>query len=138
MSTIFPVYKFVRGQWGQREYIFFGTSDGKAIDFACAFNRANPDTNGCYLNPSWSDDDPRLSLKPNHYRGWHLDFEYGYHTATHENYDASWEGEEDGWVDNGLRLSERTLDALIIEIDQHEASAPTSWDPRAAASDRIS
>jgi len=73
----------------------------------------------------------------NTYRGWTLDFEYGYHTATHDNYDASWEGEEDGWVDNGLKLTERTLEALITEIDLHEASSPTSWDARVPVADHI-
>ena len=51
----------------------------------------------------------------------HLKFEYGRWTATHENYDASWEGEEDGWVDNGLMCEGRTLDDLADEIEAKEA-----------------
>src|SRR5687767_12736101 len=39
------------------------------------------------------------------YRGWAVSFEYGYYWATSPNYDASYEGPEDGWVDNGLRVS---------------------------------
>lgn len=47
---------------------------------------------------------------------WHIEFEYGYWTAIHENYDAEWLGEEDGWQDNGLRVSARTLDGLREEM----------------------
>jgi len=126
MANLFPVYKFMSQQWGKREYLFFATTDRKALDFACAWNRSHPETNGTYLAPSFEEADPRVSAKPDHYRGWHLDFEYGYHTATHDNYDASYEGPEDGWVDNGLKLSERSLEVLIIEIDMHEASSPMS------------
>lgn len=38
--------------------------------------------------------------------------------ATHDDYDASYEGEEDGWVDNGLKASGDTLDELKAEIDE--------------------
>jgi hypothetical protein len=48
---------------------------------------------------------------------WTIDFDYGYFNATHSNYDASWEGEEDGWVDNGLRVIARTLEGLCEEIE---------------------
>ena len=58
------------------------------------------------------------------YRGWAIhydpppipirDFDW---QATHPDYDASYEGPEDGWVDNGLKASARTRDALIEEID---------------------
>ena len=37
--------------------------------------------------------------------------------AVHPDYDASWEGEEDGWVDNGLSASAATYEALCAEID---------------------
>lgn len=33
------------------------------------------------------------------------------------NYDASWEGEEDGWVDNGEKADADTHAALLDEID---------------------
>jgi hypothetical protein len=50
----------------------------------------------------------------------HLSFEYGRWTATHENYDVSWEGYEDGWVDNGLMCEGRTLEDLAEEIEAKE------------------
>jgi hypothetical protein len=37
--------------------------------------------------------------------------------ATGPNYDASYEGEEDGWVDNGEKATARTREELIAEID---------------------
>ena len=62
--------------------------------------------------------------KADTYRGWTIsydpppipirDFDW---TATHPDYDASYEGPEDGWVDNGLKASARTRDALLEEID---------------------
>jgi hypothetical protein len=55
--------------------------------------------------------------KPETYRGWAISWEYGYFYATSPDYDASWEGEEDGWVDNGLRVSGRTVDDLHTEVD---------------------
>lgn len=51
------------------------------------------------------------------YRGWAITWDYGHYTATGPDYDASYEGEEDGWVDNGHRVSARTRDGLIEEID---------------------
>jgi hypothetical protein len=35
------------------------------------------------------------------------------------NYDASYEGEEDGFVSNGEAVTARTREALIIEIDNY-------------------
>jgi hypothetical protein len=56
------------------------------------------------------------------YPGWkYVTFEYGYWTATHENFDASWEGEEDGYVGNGWRAEARTLKGLAEEIEAVEA-----------------
>lgn len=37
--------------------------------------------------------------------------------ATSPNYDASYEGPEDGWVDNGQKADGRTRDELIANID---------------------
>jgi hypothetical protein len=51
------------------------------------------------------------------YRGWAITWDYGYYTATSPNYDASYEGEEDGWQDNGQRVTARTLDDLHCEVD---------------------
>jgi hypothetical protein len=45
--------------------------------------------------------------------------------ATGPNYDASYEGEEDGWVDNGEKAFAPTREALIGEIDDwFEEAAP--------------
>ena len=41
-------------------------------------------------------------------------------TATHDDYDASWEGEEDGWVSNGLHVTADTLEDLMLEIEEVE------------------
>jgi len=51
------------------------------------------------------------------YRGWSISFEYGYFNATGPNYDASYEGPEDGWVSNGEQVSARTRDDVIEMID---------------------
>lgn len=42
--------------------------------------------------------------------------------ATHRDYDASWEGEEDGWVSNGLHTSAKTIPDLLDEIEELELS----------------
>jgi hypothetical protein len=52
------------------------------------------------------------------YRGWRITFEYGRYQAVHPDYDASWEGEEDGWRGNGLCCEARTLEELHEEIDE--------------------
>lgn len=54
---------------------------------------------------------------PDSYRGWSISFDYGYFNAFGPNYDASWEGEEDGWVGNGEHVTARTREGLIEEID---------------------
>jgi hypothetical protein len=46
-----------------------------------------------------------------------IDWDYGYFTATGPDYEASYEGEEDGWVSNGQRVTARTRDGVIAEID---------------------
>lgn len=56
---------------------------------------------------------------PDTYRGWTIeqgpdDQFYG----TGPNYDASYEGEEDGWIDNGHRCCAPTWDSLREEIDE--------------------
>lgn len=56
----------------------------------------------------------------------HLAFDYGRWTTTHENYDASWEGEEDGYVSNGLMCEARTLDDLAAEVEAKEAEMAAS------------
>jgi hypothetical protein len=68
---------------------------------------------------------------PETHRGWRItcdpppipvrDYDWRAH---HPDYDASWEGEEDGWVDNGLKVNAATRDALIAEID----AAQDEWE----------
>lgn len=61
------------------------------------------------------------------YRGWSINYDpkpipirsFDWQ-ATHPDYDASWEGEEDGWVDNGLKCSAATLEELHAEIDEKQ------------------
>jgi len=50
----------------------------------------------------------------------HLTFEYGRWTSTHKDYDASYEGEEIGWVDNGLKAEGRTITELAVECKEIE------------------
>ena len=57
------------------------------------------------------------ATKADTYRGWNLSFEYGYHTATHPDFDASYEGPEDGWVGSHPTLQGRTPEELRSEID---------------------
>jgi hypothetical protein len=38
----------------------------------------------------------------------------------HDDYDASWEGEEDGWVSNGLGGSAESPEACLEEIRDYE------------------
>lgn len=64
------------------------------------------------------------------YRGWSIDvdpkpipcrvFDW---TGTHPNYDASYEGEEDGWVGSGGCEQAATYEDLCAAIDQWEAIA---------------
>ena len=57
------------------------------------------------------------AVTPDEHRGWRIEWDYGQFSATGPDYDASWEGEEDGWVDNGHRVFARTREDLIEEID---------------------
>jgi hypothetical protein len=53
------------------------------------------------------------------YRGWRVsppDWPEPW-TATGPNYDASYEGPENGWVSSGGTASAQTREALIAEID---------------------
>ncbi len=51
------------------------------------------------------------------YRGWAISFDYGFYTATGPDYEASYEGPEDGWVDNGQHIEARNLEDLRAEVD---------------------
>lgn len=60
-----------------------------------------------------------------HYRGWIItpdDFGGGW-TAYSENYDADYQGEEDGFVDNGEKVSGASVSACCDEIDAWIAEA---------------
>ncbi len=58
-------------------------------------------------------------MTPDIYRGWSISpCEWLGWTATGPNYDASYEGPEDGWVDNGEKADAPTREALIVEIDE--------------------
>lgn len=59
------------------------------------------------------------AVTPREYRGWSISWDYGEFSATGPNYDASYEGPEDGWVDNGERCSARTYADLCDEIDAY-------------------
>lgn len=50
----------------------------------------------------------------------YLSFEYGRWSTTHRNYDAEYCGEEDGWVDNGLKAEGRTLQKLADKCVEKE------------------
>lgn len=69
--------------------------------------------------------------EPSFHRGWTISqgrWPEPAWSAVSPNYDASWEGEEDGWVDNGEKADAQTREALIEEIDawfdEHPASHP--------------
>lgn len=47
---------------------------------------------------------------------WRIEPGYAEWEATHIDYDASWEGEEDGWVSNGLHTTAPTIEGLFEEI----------------------
>lgn len=59
------------------------------------------------------------------YRGWLLDYDpkpipdrsYDW-IAISPNYDASWEGEEAGWVDNGEKVHGATYDEVCAAVDE--------------------
>jgi len=51
------------------------------------------------------------------YRGWNIEPAYVGWSATHPDFDASWDGEENGWVDNGLQVHAMTLDGVKAEVD---------------------
>lgn len=74
------------------------------------------------------------------HRGWRIsadmppipcrDFDW---SATHPDYDASWEGEEDGWVGSGGLVHAATYEELLAAIDQWEAIAEEDATEAAAA-----
>ena len=66
-----------------------------------------------------------MGISPNTYRGWSVrydpkpipyrDFDW---EATHPDYEASYEGPEDGWVGNGLAVQAVSFDELKDRVDE--------------------
>lgn len=55
------------------------------------------------------------------YRGWRIDAEFIGYSATGPDYDASYEGPEDGWVSNGQSAWGRTILEVKDAVDEwHE------------------
>ncbi len=52
------------------------------------------------------------------YRGWSIRPDYVGWSAVSPNYDASWEGEEDGWIDNGEKSWGRTRAECEAGVDE--------------------
>ena len=59
------------------------------------------------------------------YPRWTVEWGYGSWHAIHDNYDASYEGPEDGWVSNGLDVWGSDFDELAEEIDALILERPT-------------
>ena len=58
------------------------------------------------------------------YRGWLIGPAYHGWMACSPNYDASWEGEEDGWIDNGEKawgLTRADCEAAVDEWFEEQA-----------------
>lgn len=69
-----------------------------------------------------------MTAAPDTYRGWTIHqgrWPEPAWSAFSPNYDASWEGEEDGWADNGEKAEADTRAALLDEIDDWFADQPT-------------
>jgi hypothetical protein len=66
--------------------------------------------------------------QPDTYRGWSVyrgRWPEPAFMALGPNYDASYEGEEIGWTDNGEKADGKTWEAVCAEIDTwHEENAP--------------
>lgn len=52
------------------------------------------------------------------YRGWRIDAEFIGYSATGPDYDASYEGPEDGWVSNGQSAWGRTIREVKDAVDE--------------------
>lgn len=63
------------------------------------------------------------------YKGWSISPPEGlcpFWIATSSNYDASYEGPEDGWVDNGEMVEAKTYKDLLVEIEDFIAAGDPS------------
>lgn len=56
--------------------------------------------------------------------GWTIEPTYVGYSASHRDFDASYEGEEDGWVGNGLSAWGRTREECLAAIADIEAEHP--------------
>lgn len=58
--------------------------------------------------------------------GWTIDYSADGQcfTATHEDFDASYKGPEDGWIGNGLFAIAWSVEALLSWIEEIEAEHP--------------
>ena len=73
-----------------------------------------------------SDNDPYQSrvTKPVIPAGWSIDPAYVGYSASHEDFDASYEGPEDGWVGNGLYCHGMTVQDCLEQIAEIEDEHP--------------
>lgn len=69
------------------------------------------------------------------YPCWTLEWGYGSWIAVHDNFDASYEGPEDGWVSNGLQCYSNgdDFDSLAEEIDALIEDKPTYFSEQEVA-----
>lgn len=51
------------------------------------------------------------------HRDWEITFDYGHYIATHKDFEASWEGPEDGWVGSHPTIIDRYRSGLREQID---------------------
>ena len=57
--------------------------------------------------------------------GWSIELNsFGIYEASHDDFDASYEGPEDGWVGNGLACTGSSLDEVLCGIQEIEESHP--------------
>jgi hypothetical protein len=61
--------------------------------------------------------DPTLAQVKATFPDWRIEWDYGYWSAVHKDFDAEWGGPEDGWLGNGLSTSARTPADLAAEIE---------------------
>lgn len=66
---------------------------------------------------------PLYNPSASEYRGWEISPGYVGYYATHPNFDASYEGPEDGWVGNGLQVHGMTVEDVKAQIDDKEEEA---------------
>jgi hypothetical protein len=69
------------------------------------------------------------------YRGWHIGPDVFGWTAISPNYDASWEGEESGWRDNGEKAWGRTRAECEEAVDEWFDEFGTEADHEAHAAE---